>query len=73
MIDESKLMEWLETHKILSKTYVPGEQGETYYGISFVDLRAKIRELIGGDENGQPEEEKGLQAIHIQRTDNDDP
>lgn len=73
MIDERKLMEWLETHKILSKVYVPGRHGETYYGISFVDLRREIRRLRGGEEDGQPEEEKRLQAIYIQRTDNDDP
>ena len=73
MIDECKLMEWLETHKILSKTDSIGSDGKYYYGISFVDLRREIQRLRGGDENGQPEEEKRLQAIYIQRTDNDDP
>ena len=73
MTDLDKLMAWAETHKILSKTDSIGSDGKYYYGIPFVDLRARIRELRGGEEDGQPEEEKRLQAIYIQRTDNDDP
>lgn len=62
MIDERELLEWLESHKILSKTYVPGEKGETYYGISFVEVRAKIREMRGGADDGK-ETEIGQQDL----------
>lgn len=62
MIDESELLEWLENHKILSKTYIPGEVGETYYGISFVAVRAKIREMRGGADDGT-ETEIGQQDL----------
>lgn len=62
MIDERELLEWLESHKILSKTYIPGEQGETYYGISFVAVRSKIREMRGGADDGT-ETEIGQQDL----------
>ena len=62
MIDERELLAWLESHKILSKTYVPGQQGETYYGISFVDLRRQIREMRGGADDGT-ETEIGQQDL----------
>lgn len=56
MIDERELLAWLESHKILSLTYVPGEKGEVYYGIGFVAIRAKIREMRGGADDGTAEE-----------------
>lgn len=48
MIDETKLLEWLETHKKLSKNDPIGSDGKYYYAIDFVDLRAEIRRLRGG-------------------------
>ena len=70
MTDLDKLMAWAETHKILSKTDSIGSDGKYYYGISFVDLRAKIRELRGGEEDGK-ETEIGQQEVFLQRADND--
>lgn len=65
MIDERELLRWLESHKILSKTYVPGETGETYYGISFVALRRQIREMTGGEENDTETKTKGEEGQPI--------
>lgn len=62
MIDEQRLLTWLESHKILSKTYFPGEDGEIYYGISFVDLRRQLREMKGGEDHNT-ETEVGQQDI----------
>lgn len=52
MINEIELLTWLDSHKKLALTYVPGDRGKFHYEIDFVALMGKIREMTGISEGG---------------------